>query len=86
MPPATTPPFESSASFSVWRNWQAILFATNAARLVNRDALTEALSTRFANEDGHELTRRMLVIGLPAGPVLDVDEAMAADHTRTARW
>ena len=56
-------------------------FATNAARLVNRDALTEALSTRFADEDGHELTRRMLAIGLPAGPVLYVDEAMAADHT-----
>jgi formyl-CoA transferase len=56
-------------------------FATNAARLVNRDALTEALSTRFADEDGHELTPRMLAIGLPAGPVLNVDEAMAADHT-----
>jgi len=56
-------------------------FATNAARLLNRDALTEALSTRFADEDGHELTRRMLAIGLPAGPVLYVDEAMAADHT-----
>src|SRR5499427_5944109 len=56
-------------------------FATNAARLVNRDALTDALSARFADEDGHELTRRMLVIGLPAGPVLYVDEAMAAGHT-----
>jgi crotonobetainyl-CoA:carnitine CoA-transferase CaiB-like acyl-CoA transferase len=57
-------------------------FAANAARLVNRDALTEALSTRFADEDGHELTRRMLAIGLPAGPVLYVDEAMAADPYR----
>lgn len=56
-------------------------FATNAARLVNREALTEALNTRFAREDGRELTRRMLAVGLPAGPVLNIDEAMAADHT-----
>ena len=81
LPPATTPPFESSASFSVWRNWHGPRFATNAARLVNRDALTDALSARFADEDGHELTRRMVAIGLPAGPVLFVDEAVAADHT-----
>jgi formyl-CoA transferase len=39
------------------------------------------LNARFANEDGYELTRRMLAAGLPAGPVLNVDEAMAADHT-----
>lgn len=56
-------------------------FATNAARVINRDALTEALNARFAGEDGHELTRRMLAAGLPAGPVLTIDEAMAADHT-----
>jgi len=29
----------------------------------------------------HELTRRMLAVGLPAGPVLNVDEAIAGDHT-----
>jgi formyl-CoA transferase len=39
------------------------------------------LNARFADEDGYELTRRMLTAGLPAGPVLNVDEAMAADHT-----
>ncbi|MCA3364792.1 MAG: CoA transferase [Roseomonas sp.] len=56
-------------------------FATNGARVINRDALTELLEKRFSTEDGHELTRRMLAVGLPAGPVLHVDEAMAADHT-----
>lgn len=56
-------------------------FATNGARVTNRDALTEVLNARFASEDGHALTRRMLAAGLPAGPVLNVDEAMAADHT-----
>ncbi|HEX3953233.1 MAG TPA: CaiB/BaiF CoA-transferase family protein [Stellaceae bacterium] len=56
-------------------------FATNGARLANREALTVVLNERLAKEDGHELTRRMLAAGLPAGPVLNVDEAMAADHT-----
>ncbi|GGC50959.1 CoA transferase [Siccirubricoccus deserti] len=56
-------------------------FATNGGRVVNREALTAILNERFATEDGHELTRRMLAAGLPAGPVLHVDEAMAADHT-----
>lgn len=56
-------------------------FATNGARVVNREALTEILERRFAEEDGHALTRRMLQAGLPAGPVQHVDEAMAAEHT-----
>ena len=56
-------------------------FATNGERVINKAALTEVLNTRFADEDGHELTRRMLAAGLPAGPVLYVDEAMAAEHT-----
>ncbi len=56
-------------------------FATNGARVVNKPALTEALNARFADEDGHALTQRMLAAGLPAGPVLNVDEAMAAAHT-----
>ena len=56
-------------------------FAGNGARVTNRDALTAILDERFAAEDGHELCRRMLAAGLPAGPVLHVDEAMAAAHT-----
>ena len=56
-------------------------FATNGARVTNRAALTEVLEARFAEEDGHALTRRMLQAGLPAGPVRYVDEAMAAPHT-----
>ncbi len=58
-----------------------VRFATNGARVVNREALTVVLEDRFAGEDGHELTQRMLAAGLPAGPVLHIDEAMAAAHT-----
>ncbi|MCW3476477.1 CaiB/BaiF CoA transferase family protein [Limobrevibacterium gyesilva] len=56
-------------------------FLTNGDRLVNRAALTEQLEAAFADQDGHALTRRLLQTGLPAGPVLFVDEAMAAEHT-----
>ncbi|MBR0673874.1 CaiB/BaiF CoA transferase family protein [Neoroseomonas soli] len=56
-------------------------FSTNGQRVVNRHDLTELLETRFADEDGHDLCRRMLTAGLPAGPVLHVDQAMSAEHT-----
>jgi formyl-CoA transferase len=57
------------------------LFATNGARVTNREALTKLLDERFATEDGFELCPRMLAAGLPAGPVTHVDQALAAEHT-----
>jgi formyl-CoA transferase len=56
-------------------------FRTNGDRVANRAELTAILETRLASEDGHDLCDRMLRAGLPAGPVLFVDEAMAAPHT-----
>ncbi len=56
-------------------------FLNNGLRLNNRLALTEILAELFATTDGHELTLRMLKFGLPAGPVMGVDQAMAAPHT-----
>ena len=56
-------------------------FRSNADRLANRPALTEALATAFAARDGHALTDRMIRAGIPAGPVLAIDEALAAPHT-----
>ncbi|MFQ3623715.1 MAG: CoA transferase, partial [Acetobacteraceae bacterium] len=32
-------------------------------------------------EDGHALCERLLAAGLPAGPVLHIDEVVAAPHT-----
>ncbi len=57
------------------------LFATNGARVINREVLTKLLDDRFATEDGFELCPRMLAAGLPAGPVTHVDQALAAEHT-----
>lgn len=56
-------------------------FRTNGDRVTNRDALTAILEERLAAEDGHSLTDRLLASGLPAGPVLNVDEALAEPHT-----
>jgi len=56
-------------------------FTTNALRVINRAELEPILDTRLAEEDGHALCEAMLKAGLPAGPVLHVDEAMGAAHT-----
>ena len=56
-------------------------FASNAERLGNRDALTAALRAAFAETDGHEIALRLIRAGVPAGPVLYTDQAVAAPHT-----
>jgi len=56
-------------------------FANNGARNENRVALTLALAQAFAEQDGYALSLKLIRNGVPAGPVLPVDEAMAAPHT-----
>ena len=56
-------------------------FTTNALRVGNRQALMAELSRSFAGEDGHALSLRLSKLGLPVGPVLHIDEALAAPHT-----
>ncbi len=56
-------------------------FANNGARNENRVALTLALAAAFAGEDGNELALKLIRNGVPAGPVLPVDQATAAPHT-----
>ena len=56
-------------------------FVKNADRLGNRPALMAEFAVALANTDGHELCIKLLKMGLPAGPVLMVDESMAAEHT-----
>jgi formyl-CoA transferase len=56
-------------------------FANNGARNVNRAALGAELAKAFAEQDGHELALRLIRNGVPAGPVLYVDEATASPHT-----
>ena len=61
-------------------------FRTNQDRLVNRAALMTILGAAFAGQDGNEVAARLLRTGLPAGPVLPVDEAVGSAHARIARW
>jgi formyl-CoA transferase len=56
-------------------------FADNGKRNINRAALTEALAAAFAQHDGKELALKLIRGGVPAGPVLPVDESTAAPHT-----
>jgi formyl-CoA transferase len=56
-------------------------FANNGERNANRAALTEILAAAFAGEDGNELALRLIRNGVPAGPVLPVDQSTAAPHT-----
>ena len=56
-------------------------YASNAARIEHRTALTAELSAAFAEQDGNEIALRLIRAGVPAGPVLPVDAATAAPHT-----
>jgi formyl-CoA transferase len=56
-------------------------FASNAERNINRDALSEQLAAAFAGQDGNELALKLIRGGVPAGPVLPVDQSTAAPHT-----
>ena len=56
-------------------------FANNGARNENRVALTLELAEAFKQHDGTELSMTLIRNGVPAGPVLPVDQATAAPHT-----
>jgi formyl-CoA transferase len=56
-------------------------FANNADRLVNRADLMERLAAAFAEQDGYALAAALLKAGVPVGPIMPIDEAMAAEHT-----
>ena len=58
-------------------------FLRNADRLANRAAMIGVFQAVFAELDGHAIADRLLRNGVPAGPVLPVDEALAAPHTET---
>lgn len=52
-------------------------FATNAARLTNRDELTEVLSEAFSKWDKWEMLEALHNCNVPAGPINNIDEVFA---------
>ncbi|MFD2740978.1 CaiB/BaiF CoA transferase family protein [Sulfitobacter aestuarii] len=55
-------------------------FVSNGARVTNRAELRMVLETALAGYDGAELAETLIAAGVPAGPVLDVGEALAHPH------
>jgi crotonobetainyl-CoA:carnitine CoA-transferase CaiB-like acyl-CoA transferase len=57
-------------------------FLTNGDRLSNRPQLVQRLAALFAGSDGRVLCDELLRAGVPAGPVLAVDEATASPQAQ----
>jgi formyl-CoA transferase len=55
-------------------------FIGNAARIANVEVLRAVLTEAFADQDGYVLAPRLAAAGVPAGPVLGVDEAVNSPH------
>lgn len=60
-------------------------FASNAARLSHRNALTTAIDSALANKDRHTLCRELMQLGVPIGPINSVPEAFEQAQAATAR-
>jgi formyl-CoA transferase len=56
-------------------------YRTNADRVANRPALTARLGAQLAGQDGEALCKRLLGVGVPAGPVRDMAQVWSDPHT-----
>lgn len=56
-------------------------FATAGQRSVNRAVLKPLLEQAFTQRDGQELADALMAIGVPAAPVLNVEQALHHPHT-----
>jgi len=57
-------------------------FANISGRLANRPALIEELEKSFAVKPASEWIDVLLAAGIPAGPILNYQEALDSDHAR----
>jgi crotonobetainyl-CoA:carnitine CoA-transferase CaiB-like acyl-CoA transferase len=55
-------------------------FASNGDRVRNNDALVALLERRFKEKPSAHWLDALEAVGIPAGPVLEFDEAMADPH------
>jgi crotonobetainyl-CoA:carnitine CoA-transferase CaiB-like acyl-CoA transferase len=60
-------------------------YATNEARVLNREALIAELQSVFAGRASEEWERRLLDSGVPAGKIRPVGEALGIGQARTRR-
>lgn len=57
-------------------------FATNQLRIENRESLEKKLKPLILRYEAKSLAKKLLKQGVPAGPVLDLPEALAEKHVR----
>jgi crotonobetainyl-CoA:carnitine CoA-transferase CaiB-like acyl-CoA transferase len=60
-------------------------YATNEARVLNREPLIAALQAVFAGRSSDDWERLLLAAGVPAGKIRGVGEALSAGQARTRR-
>ena len=60
-------------------------FKTNGDRLENRTELRAIIEAKLANVDGNAFCETMLKAGVPCGPVLNSETALAHPHTKHRR-
>jgi crotonobetainyl-CoA:carnitine CoA-transferase CaiB-like acyl-CoA transferase len=53
------------------------LFATNPARVINRDALFESMAAALSREPADAWFEQLTAVGVPCGPINDIAEAFA---------
>ena len=58
-------------------------FATNSARVANRDRLIAAIEDAFSSWSAGDLLARLAEVGVPAGKVRTIDEVYAWEQTRS---
>jgi crotonobetainyl-CoA:carnitine CoA-transferase CaiB-like acyl-CoA transferase len=61
---------------------QDVRFATNPARVQHRDALVSQLQAVFITQPADEWVTRCLAVGIPAGPVQTVTQALHSPHAQ----
>jgi formyl-CoA transferase len=61
------------------------LYATNADRLANLEALIREIERALASDSVHGWVDRLLAEGIPCGPILDYAQVFASPHTTARR-
>lgn len=55
-------------------------FSTNAARAANRDEVKRMLNERFAQRTSTEWTHALVELGIPSGPILNLEQVFSDPH------
>ncbi len=60
-------------------------YAEGSGRMAHRDALRRAIDARLATREKAHWTRELVAAGVPAGPVLTMDEVFADPHVQATQ-